>query len=68
MTGVALAVFGERQIREARVLAGEAPRGFAVAGEIDGRRRFVRRIQLNFILDDLQLHEFEFGGNPSWQK
>jgi hypothetical protein len=46
------------------VLAGEAPRGFAVAGEIDGWQDGVRWIQTNFNLHDWQLHESEFEGNP----
>jgi hypothetical protein len=49
------------------VLAGEAPGGFTMAGEIDGWQDCVGRIQAIFNLYGLELHESEFEGNPSWQ-
>src|SRR5262245_43827915 len=39
-TGVLLATRGQRQIRQSRVLAGEAPGRFAVAREVYRRKRF----------------------------
>src|SRR5262249_29709332 len=38
--GVALAAPGQRDVGQAGVLAGEGPRGLAVPGQVDGRKRF----------------------------